>query len=299
MLARKPHLSGDYQRETTPVATWLVCAIAGAFLIQFVADFSTAGSDSGLLVALSLGGMDLPAGRVWKILTFWLLHSTSNLFHVGIVIAGLHFFGRELVGSIGARRFVEVVAVSLLGAALTWSVSHWDSKALLIGATPALYGLAAIHTTVHPSRRFSLLLFFFFPVTIRPLQLLGAAVAGDLLVILLRDVAGRPLPFQYHATAHLGGLLAGWLYVRTRSGPWVKTAPSLGNAQGEIRNPVPRGSRRAPPALLPAANARPPESDLRAAVDRILDKISSQGLAALTPEERRILDSARNLPRRH
>ena len=39
--------------------------------------------------------------------------------------------------------------------------------------------------------------------------------------------------------------------------------------------------------------------DIRAEVDRILDKINSHGLASLTPVERRLLDDAKdNIPRR-
>jgi hypothetical protein len=39
--------------------------------------------------------------------------------------------------------------------------------------------------------------------------------------------------------------------------------------------------------------------DLRAEVDRILDKINSQGFGALTAEEKRLLDEARDLLSRH
>jgi len=35
--------------------------------------------------------------------------------------------------------------------------------------------------------------------------------------------------------------------------------------------------------------------DLRAEVDRILDKINSQGFGALTADEKRVLDEARDL----
>jgi hypothetical protein len=36
-------------------------------------------------------------------------------------------------------------------------------------------------------------------------------------------------------------------------------------------------------------------ADLKAAVDRILDKINSKGFGALTPEEKRLLDEAKDL----
>jgi hypothetical protein len=40
-------------------------------------------------------------------------------------------------------------------------------------------------------------------------------------------------------------------------------------------------------------------NDLRVEVDRILDKINSEGFGALTQEEKRLLDEARDLLSRH
>jgi hypothetical protein len=40
-------------------------------------------------------------------------------------------------------------------------------------------------------------------------------------------------------------------------------------------------------------------SDLRAEVDRILDNINREGFGALTEEEKRLLDEARDLLSRH
>ena len=49
----------------------------------------------------------------------------------------------------------------------------------------------------------------------------------------------------------------------------------------------------APPPDLPNPATR--QEDLRAEVDRILDKINSDGFGALTTGERRVLDEAKNL----
>ncbi|HRG55943.1 MAG TPA: hypothetical protein PLG56_07890, partial [Lacunisphaera sp.] len=45
----------------------------------------------------------------------------------------------------------------------------------------------------------------------------------------------------------------------------------------------------------PLASAGKSGSQLRAEVDRILDKINSQGFGALTPQEKRVLDEAKDL----
>ena len=48
-----------------------------------------------------------------------------------------------------------------------------------------------------------------------------------------------------------------------------------------------------------SANLPPARPDIRVEVDRILDKINSHGLAALTADEKQILDEAKKaIPRR-
>jgi hypothetical protein len=51
------------------------------------------------------------------------------------------------------------------------------------------------------------------------------------------------------------------------------------------------------PAAKRSSSASPaqPTSHLRAEVDRILDKINSQGFGALTAQEKRVLDEAKDL----
>jgi hypothetical protein len=61
---------------------------------------------------------------------------------------------------------------------------------------------------------------------------------------------------------------------------------------------LPRWFRRWKKAATPAPRFKVNLSnrdDLRAEVDRILDKINSQGFGALTAEEKRLLDEARDL----
>jgi len=50
---------------------------------------------------------------------------------------------------------------------------------------------------------------------------------------------------------------------------------------------------------LPVDFAPASNQDLRAEVDRILDKINTSGLASLTATEKRLLDEAKNLSARN
>jgi hypothetical protein len=72
---------------------------------------------------------------------------------------------------------------------------------------------------------------------------------------------------------------------------------SLFSRRGDIE--LPRWLKRGPRAdALPASPSRVnlgSPADLRAEVDRILDKINSEGFGALTSDEKRVLDEARDL----
>jgi len=118
-------------------------------------------------------------------------------------------------------------------------------------------------------------------------------MAIDLFAFTFYDVLGNTLPFSYAPSAHLGGMLAGWMafcYLQ-------RTAPRLfpSNPTSDLPNWT-QGKpsvSTSPNAQQTGASAQHP--NLRIEVDRILDKINSHGLAALNADEKRLLAEARNL----
>jgi len=88
-------------------------------------------------------------------------------------------------------------------------------------------------------------------------------------------------------------MAAGWLYFR-----FVHSAPPWRETLGQRASiELPRWMKRAPPGAAPRPAYRVnigSREDLRAEVDRILDKINSQGFGALTPDEKRLLDEAKD-----
>jgi membrane associated rhomboid family serine protease len=280
MTFDRPKLHGDYPREQTPATVWLVCALAGAFVIQFTLELASPGGNGGLEAAMGLSGRALAEGRWWTPLTFWLLHSTSNLFHLGLVIAGLLLLGRELGSMIGAAGVFLIFALGLLGGAIWWLAANWGGSGELVGATAGVYALLALAAGAAPDRRFDVLLFFLFPVSFRLRHLAWALGAADGLAFALNDLLGRPLPFEYAASSHLGGMAAGWIawrFLRARTPAHA----------GEARAAKPLEASASSPTRTPA--------EVRAEVDRVLDKISAHGLGALTLDERRTLDEAKHL----
>jgi hypothetical protein len=123
----------------------------------------------------------------------------------------------------------------------------------------------------------------------RPLHFVFALVAIDAFLLFLFELPGAEVPFGYAPSAHLGGMLAGWLYFRFlhANNGWDR-APGFA---------LPEWAQFAKKALTPPPS-RPPlqqPANLRADVDRILDKINSHGFGALSAEEKRTLDAAKDL----
>jgi hypothetical protein len=148
---------------------------------------------------------------------------------------------------------------------------------------------------VAPEREITFLLFFVLPVTLKPKILAWILLAIDTLGFLFNESPGGALDggAGIAHSAHLGGMLAGWLYFRL-----LYANNGLDRAAGaSFRLPLFRRQTKKTPAPLPD-DSPPVHSapvNLRAEVDRILDKINSHGFGALTEQEKRLLDDAKDL----
>jgi len=272
---------GDFERETTAPAVWLVSALAGVFVIQFALELASGGGNGGLAEGFALSAGALREGRWWTLSTFWLVHSTANLFHLGVVISGLLVLGRELRDQVAPKAMLSVFGLGLLGGALWWMAANWTRSGELLGATAGVYALLVLAARLSPERELRFLLLFLFPVTLRLRHLLWGLLALDGLAFALTDLFGQPLPFEYAASSHLGGMAAGWIAGRRFASPAAAEVPE----PAEAPSPVAEGTAPKPRTA----------TQLRAEVDRVLDKISARGLGALTPDERRTLDEAKHL----
>lgn len=293
MLSERPYMRDDYPREKTSLVTWILAAIFGAFVLELVLFSQWFDASSQMVNGLALTISGLKAGHVWTFATYWLLHSTSNLFHVATVLGGLYALSRGLEPQLGARRVLGVFAASLLLGGLIWTAVNWQNGGMLMGGTAGLYGLLALYAALQPNREFSFLLFFFFPVTFKPKHLAVGLFAFDLLAFAYFDVLGNRAPFAYASSAHLGGMMAGWIYYRYfHHRLRGKLRPSAGPA-------APEWMEQSAVDAEPSPTTRPSEptnrAELRAELDRILDKINSHGFGALTSDEKRRLDQAKNL----
>ncbi len=281
---------GGYRAPGTSMLTWIIVAIIAGFILQniFLRWFN-AGDLFHYNLALTADGFQ--AGKVWTLLTYSLLHSTSNLLHIIGNLLAIYFLGRELIGLLGERRFLGFCLTAVAVGGLAWTAVHWNGAGILLGASAATCGLLAVFACFFPNRQITFLLFFILPVTVKPKYLAWAVLGLDACGFVFYEIMGAASPFGIAHSAHLGGMLTGWIYHRyihdSQWGlPWQRTEMTL-----------PRWARKAKVSTNPAPrytvnleNA----ADLRAEVDRILDKINSEGFGALTAEEKRVLDGARD-----
>lgn len=300
MLSHRPYIRGDYQREKTSALTWLLSALIAGFVLQLVLGSSMVGGPGHRVE--NLFALTLPAlqnGWVWTLFTHSFLHSPNFIFHVIGNALALYFLGRELIPMLGTRRFLGLYAAATLVGALAWTAVHLRSgSGELVGATAAIDALFIVFACFFPNQPLNFLLFFVLPVTIRPKQIAFALVAADLLTLLVYEIPNARMPFDMviSSSAHLGGMLTGLFYYRfVHEARWFNLQD---RADVELPRWVKRVKKSAPIAPAYEINIAPPvpsRADLRAEVDRILDKINSHGFGSLTSEEKRVLDEAKDL----
>lgn len=236
----------------------ILAATVSAFIVQALLDRITGGAVTGLL-GLSVGG--LKRGFLWQFATYLLVHGSVG--HVFLNMLALFFMGPETERVIGTRHFVALYLVSGMLGGLGWLLLSDTPWAVCVGASGAIFGVIAAYAALFPSRPITLLVFYVIPVTMKA-WVLAAVLAMTELMFLLGSAGGG---IAY--AAHLAGGVAGYVY-------------TLVMFRGRR---VGRFLRR--PRWDEEAKARQARE-----LDRVLDKIASQGMNSLTRGERELLEKA-------
>jgi membrane associated rhomboid family serine protease len=281
----------DYPRKRTSVLTWLICSIVAGVVIQIVMASPWFGGGGALNAQLMLTIPGLREGRLWTLVTHSFLHDPNYIFHLIGNLLMLYFLGREVLPMLGARRFLGLYFGATIAGGLAWTLVHgfWHLGGVHYGATAAVAALLIVFACFYPNQRLDFLLFFILPVSVKPKHLAFAFVGLDLFGLLLFEIPGAALPFGLSIanSAHLGGMAAGWIYYRFLHEAGRRTDIELPRWM--------KRSAKAPAAALTTQINLGTRDDLRAEVDRILDKINSHGFGALTAAEKRVLDEAKDL----
>ncbi len=292
-----------YMRETNPARElapllWLIGGLVAAFVLQRVADSFAPGFTARWLALTPEG---IVRGRIWTLATYGLLHEPQNLWHLIGNALGILFLGRLLLPAVGASRFLWTFAGGVVAGGVLWlAVNFFRAGAVpLIGASGGTYAVLALFCCRFAYERMTFLLFFILPVTVVPRYLLMVVGGITALFFVFAELFPIGAPSGIAHSAHLAGLLAGIIAHRAMNradaAPAEESAP-----RRAVELPAWMRKRKEtaepPPAFKVNITAR---ENLKAEVDRILDKINTSGFASLTPEEKRTLDAARNLLSKH
>lgn len=220
--------------------------------------------------------------RPWAPVTYMFLH--GSLMHLAVNMLVLFFFGPPLESRWGEREFLKFYAICGLGGVL---LSYLFMPAWVVGASAAVYGVMLAFAMNWPDA--PIYVWGIFPVQAKWL------VTFLFVVSLLSAAQGASDGVAHFA--HLGGLAAAFLYLKADWRPRQQVARIRKAADPRRRRMaiVPREEEEEPSRRR---RSQAPREDVQLydRVDAVLDKISAEGMASLTREERALLDE---VSRRH
>jgi membrane associated rhomboid family serine protease len=141
---------------------------------------------------------------LWQFVTYMFLH--GSVFHIFFNMLTLFMFGNDLERYWGTHRFLIYYFITGIGAGFcSWLVSM-NSRAIVIGASGAIYGLLLAYGLTYPNR--IVYLNFLLPLKVKWLVLIMGAMA------FLSSISGSEPGVA--SIAHLGGMLVGYLFLKGR-----------------------------------------------------------------------------------
>jgi len=245
----------------TPVVKWLLIINIAVFVVTFLIPPLGYFIFDWCAVYPANLGMSL---QLWRLITYQFLH--AGPWHVFMNMLVLFFFGPMLERLWGSRKFLIFYLVCGATGGVLYPVlalAGWLDVGQLVGASGSILGMLAAGAILFPN--LTVYVWGIFPLKLMVLAIILAAIS---IVTLLR-------PDRYAnaggEAAHLGGMVAGAVYVLSR--PWrekFKLRAQAGAWQKKM-----------------AAQRK-----LQSELDRILQKVHDSGIHSLTSNEKRTLRKA-------
>ncbi|MCI0407123.1 MAG: rhomboid family intramembrane serine protease [Acidobacteria bacterium] len=215
----------------------------------------------------------------WTFLTYAFVH--QNLLHLAFNMFGLFVFGSAVEERMGGRSFLLYYLYCSVGAAaVSLALSGIFTVPPFIGASGAILGVGLAFARFWPDAEIFILPL---PLPIKAKTLLVFAALWNLSWALLFPHSGTA------HLAHLGGLVAGYLFFRLQFISRRSPAAARRQIERVVMAQSPARQSEQPISSVRSIAHQPGDPDA-AEVDRVLDKISATGIASLTPEERRFLN---------
>jgi membrane associated rhomboid family serine protease len=277
---------------------WLIAINVAIYFLQV-----TVVGAANMQVALGFQSSEFSRSW-WTIATYMFVH--GGFWHLALNMYMLYVFGPRVEHSWSTGEFTKFYLVSGLGGWLFHLI--FAREAPLVGASAAIFGVTLAYAMQWPDDEV-----YFFGVLPLKVKWMVALLVGMNLIMGMASAGGGGGGIAY--AAHLGGLAAAWLYLRSAgTGASLdrlkQRVSSVPDQPDETPRAVPRSMPRAreqrggideivarsnasitrrpvqePPYVQPKSPG-PRDLDLNS----VLDKISQHGLDSLTSSERRLLE---------
>lgn len=225
-------------------------------------------------------------GFFWTLLTYALLHASLSHFIVNAI--GIFFIGRILEPRLGSKRFLTLYLLSALSGSIAWLALHSNGNGFLIGASAALSGIIVYFCLLNWEQPMTFLLFLIIPITVKPKWIFWSLLALECFLLLFYELSVDN--YKIANSAHLGGMLSGFLYYQFLSRQSIRSFSQ--ESRSKIQNWLKKKNTAPSKDRNFSVNINS-HHELKTEVDRILDKINTKGFKALEPKERDILERAR------
>jgi len=208
-LSSRPYAPRSYSSGSLPPGVkWLLITNSAMYVLYFSLMAAGAGhllNWAGLVPAQTVGGL-----RIWQPVTYLFLHSAASFWHILLNMLTLYMFGADLERQWGTREFLRYYFLCGIGAGVTVVVASFlfgNPTAMTIGASGAIYGLLMAFGMLYPDRQ--ILFSFLFPIPAKYFVLILGAIA-------FLSTVGTSGGGGVSHVAHLGGLVCGYFYLRSR-----------------------------------------------------------------------------------
>jgi membrane associated rhomboid family serine protease len=195
--------------------------------------------------------------RYWTLFSSALLHSLTSVSHLVFNCIALYFFGPDLEGRWGARKFVGFMALAALSGSAFVMGAHFLGlgSSPVVGASAITVGLVIAWAYTYPQRE----IYFFFLLPLKGIHLVYVTLGFEVLnAVSLSSVS---------AAAHFGGMVMGFFYGETSPGRRLYLRLRLKRLQSQSQKLAGSGAARsragAPPLRLIHGGQKEPPKDKR------------------------------------
>ncbi|TGN20019.1 rhomboid family intramembrane serine protease [Leptospira idonii] len=267
MAPRYPSYETRFGPELTTVVRALLVANGIVFVLQFLENLILKTSWIGGILALN------PAlvlkGFVWQVVTYSFLH--VQFWNLLMNMLMLWMFGGQLEEHWGSKPFLKFYIFSNLAGALAAVIAAFFgmSPGIVVGASSAVYALLFAYALTWPNREMLFMLIF-------PLK---AKYVAILFMLILLFSGGGAIVY----TSLIGGVVSAFFLVRFYSG-WKKI--SSGSSSWSLSRYLQK--RR----FLRYQQEMENRENAKDRVDKLLEKISKEGMDSLSRSEKKFLNDA-------